>query len=256
MDIATVLGLIFGMLVMVASILIGGAPFSIFIDYPSIMCVFGGAVCAVMICFPMGTVLMFPKIFLKSILNKTPDVPKIIEQLVSLAEVARRDGLLALESRMADVQHPFIKLGVQMAVDGTRPEVIEDILRTEIESVAGRHSVGKNVIDQVGKYAPAFGMIGTLLGLVMMLSNMSDPSSIGGSMAVALLTTLYGAVLSNIMCLPIAEKLAFYNRAEIHSLELILKGVLAIQSGENPRIIEQKLSMVLHPKKRKSEKAA
>jgi chemotaxis protein MotA len=170
--------------------------------------------------------------------------------------VARRDGLLALDNRLGEVSHPFIKLGVQMAVDGTRPEVIEDLLRTEIDAVATRHSLGKGLVDQIGKFAPAFGMIGTLLGLVMMLNNMSDPSTIGAGMAVALLTTLYGAVLANMFCLPVSEKLAYYNRQEILSLELIVKGVLAIQSGENPRIIEQKLSIVLHPGNRKRNKAA
>lgn len=256
MDISTILGVLFGILIMVASILIGGAPFSIFIDYPSILCVFGGATCAVMICYPMRAMALLPFSFLKTVLNKSPNTPQIIEQIVSLAEVARRDGLLALESRLEEVPNPFIKLGVQMAVDGTKAEVIEEVLNTEISAISSRHALCKGVMDQLGKYAPAFGMIGTLMGLVMMLSNMSDPSAIGAGMAVALLTTMYGAVLSNLFCLPMSEKLAYYNREEIQSLELIVKGVMALQSGENPRVIEQKLQAVLHPKKRKQDKAA
>jgi chemotaxis protein MotA len=242
--------------VMIAAIIMGGSPFSVFVDYPSVMCVFGGAICAVMIGYPLKTVLTMPRVFLKAFINQAPDVPRIIEQLVALAVVARRDGLLALDNRLGDVSHPFIRLGVQMAIDGTRPEVIEDLLRTEIDSVAARHSLGKGLVDQLGRFAPAFGMIGTLLGLVMMLNNMSDPSTIGAGMAVALLTTLYGALLANMFCLPVSEKLAYYHRQEILSLELIVKGVLAIQSGENPRLIEQKLSMVLHPGNRLRKKAA
>lgn len=256
MDIATIIGLLGGALIMVASIFIGGAPFSIFIDYPSIMCVFGGALSAVLICYPVRTMKLLPFSFLKTILNSTPPTQQIVEQIVALAEVARRDGLLALEAKLEEVPNPFIKMGVQMAVDGTKPEVIEEILSTEIAAVASRHNLCKGVMDQLGKFAPAFGMIGTLLGLVMMLNNMSDPSAIGSGMAVALLTTLYGAILSNLFCLPMSEKLGFYNREEIRSLELILKGVMAIQSGENPRVIEQKLIATLHPKQRRTEKAA
>jgi chemotaxis protein MotA len=143
-----------------------------------------------------------------------------------------------------------------MAVDGTRRDVIEEILRNEIEAVSHRHALGKAVIDQIGRCAPAFGMIGTLLGLIMMLHNMNDPSSIGAGMAVALLTTLYGAVLSNLLCLPVSEKLAYYHREELHAMELIVKGVLAIQSGESPRLIDQKLRSVLHPDRPAYDKAA
>jgi chemotaxis protein MotA len=256
MDAATIVGVLFGIIIMLASIMIGGAPFSIFIDYPSILCVFGGATCAVLICYPFRAMALLPFAFLKTVLNKSPNTQLIIQQIVSLAEIARREGLLALESHLETVPNKFIKLGVQMAIDGTKPEVIEDVLNTEISAVAGRHSLCKGVMDQLGKYAPAFGMIGTLMGLVMMLNNMSDPSAIGSGMAVALLTTMYGAVLSNLFCLPMAEKLAFYNREEIQSLELIIKGVMSIQSGENPRVIEQKLQAVLHPKKRVAGKAA
>lgn len=256
MDISTIVGLLLGVFLMLASIMIGGAPFSIFIDYPSIMVVFGGALSAVMICYPLKAVFAMPKIMLKVVLNKEPNIQETITQIVSLAETARRDGLLALESRMSEIKDPFIKLGVQMAIDGTKPEVIEDIMRTEIESMASRHSFGKGIMDQIGKYAPAFGMIGTLMGLVMMLQNMSDPSAIGVGMAVALLTTMYGAVLSNMFALPFAEKLGFYNRSELHGKEIVIKGVMALQSGENPRVIEQKLSTFLHPKQRKQEKAA
>jgi chemotaxis protein MotA len=256
MDISTIVGVVFGVVIMAAAILIGGAPISNFVNLSSILCVFGGATCAVMICYPLRALTLLPFAFLKTILVKSPDTREIIQQIVALAEVARREGLLALEGRIQGVPNPFLKLGVQMAVDGTKPDVIEDVMNTEISALANRHSLCKGVMDQLGKYAPAFGMIGTLVGLVMMLNNMSDPSAIGGGMAVALLTTLYGAVLSNLFCLPMAEKLGFYNREEIQSLQLIVKGVMAIQSGENPRVIEQQLQAVLHPKNRTHRRAA
>ena len=189
-------------------------------------------------------------------LNKPPNVPELIETLVSLAETARRDGLLALEGRLAEVKNPFIVLGIQMAVDGTQPEVIEEILRTEMDSIATRHMQGKAVMDQAGRFAPAFGMIGTLLGLVMMLGNMDDPSAIGPGMAVALLTTLYGAMISNMFTIPFSEKLNYLNKQELLAMEIALRGIMGIQSGDNPRVIQQKLNTFLHPKLRTGSREA
>jgi chemotaxis protein MotA len=143
-----------------------------------------------------------------------------------------------------------------MAVDGTRPEVIEDIMRTEVDAITARHRDGKSVIDQMGRFAPAFGMIGTLMGLIMMLGNMSDPSGIGAGMAVALITTLYGAIISNGLFLPFAEKLAYLHKQEMLSLEIVIRGIMAIQSGENPRIVEQKLNTFLPPKLRPGDEEA
>ncbi|MDP6554945.1 MAG: MotA/TolQ/ExbB proton channel family protein, partial [Pirellulaceae bacterium] len=197
-----------------------------------------------------------PAVMLKVLMNKPADVKGVIAQLVSLAETARRDGLLALESRMDEVTNAFVKLGIQMAVDGTRPEIIEDIMRTEVDAIATRHQTGKGIMDQLGRFAPAFGMIGTLMGLIMMLSNMSDPSSIGAGMAVALITTLYGAIVANAIFMPFAEKLGYINKQELNSMEIIIRGVMAIQSGENPRVIEQKLNTFLPPKQRSNRDEA
>jgi chemotaxis protein MotA len=250
MDLATVIGVTLAIALIIGSIVMGGASFSTFIDIPSLLVVGGGALGAVLICFPLRTVLLVPGVTKKVFLNRATDYRAIINQLVSLAETARRDGLLALEAKLGQIDNPFIKLGIQMAIDGTRPEVIESILRSEMEAVATRHKDGKNLYDQMGKYAPAYGMIGTLLGLIMMLSNMSDPSGIGKGMAVALITTLYGSVVANVICLPFAEKLAFLNKQELLSLEIIIRGIMDIQSGENPRVIQQKLSTFLPPKQR------
>lgn len=257
MDLASLIGSLLGLTLIVVSILIApGATIGGFIDYPSIVMVLGGCIAATMTCFPLRNLFGLGKILKNVFLNRSEDLRTLIEQIVSLAETARRDGLLALESRLEDVSNPFLTLGVQMAVDGTRPEVIEDILRTEMDAVATRHRNGKNVVDQLGKFAPAFGMIGTLVGLVIMLGNMEDPAAIGPGMAVALLTTLYGAIVANVLFLPWSEKLANINRDELLAMEIIVRGILCIQSGENPRVIDQKLSTFLPPRLRKKAETA
>jgi chemotaxis protein MotA len=225
-------------------------------DVPSLLVVFGGAIAACLISFPLRTIRGSPQVVKKILFNRPEDYPALIAQIAHLAETARRDGLLALEHRLDEVAHPFIRLGVQLAVDGTRPEIIEDLMRTEIDALASRHREGKNLMDQMGRLTPAFGLIGTLIGLVMMLSNMSDPSSIGAGMAVALLTTLYGCLASHAIFLPFAEKLAYLNQQELYALEIITRGILAIQTGENPRVIEQKLSTFLTPQQRLPKRKA
>jgi len=256
MDIASVLGVIVAIGLIVSAILIGGGSFASFIDPASVMVVVGGAIAAAMISFPLKNFLGVFGVVMKVFFYKIESTEKLIEEIVSLAETARRDGLLALESRLDEIENSFVVLGIQMAVDGTRPEVIEDILRTELDAVATRHRDGKGLLDCMGRFAPAFGMIGTLMGLVIMLGDMSDPSKIGAGMAVALLTTLYGAIASNVVFLPFAEKLGFTNKQELLAMEIIIRGIMAIQSGENPRVIEQKLHTFLPPKLRAKNNAA
>ncbi|MBC7351101.1 MAG: MotA/TolQ/ExbB proton channel family protein [Thermogutta sp.] len=254
MDIASVIGILGGFLLIVVSIAIApGASAKAFIDYPSIMMVVGGAIAALLTSMPLRDVLKIGGVIKKVFFNKSDDVSALIQQIVSLAETARRDGLLALENRLPEISDPFIVLGVQMAVDGTRPEVMEDILRTEMDAVAARHQTGKLLFDQIGKFAPAFGMIGTLVGLIIMLGNMSDPNAIGPGMAVALLTTLYGAIVANVVALPMAEKLGHLSREEQIRMEIVVRGIMAIQAGENPRVIEQKLRTFVPPKARKQQ---
>lgn len=256
MDLSSTIGTLLALGLLGAAVIIAGAKFSAFADAPSGMVVIGGAVAAGMICVPLKNFFNIGKVVKCVFLNKTANVVELIEQIVSLAETARRDGLLALEGRIDEIDNDFIVLGIQMAVDGTRPEVIEDIMRTEIESVATRHRDGKYLLDQMGRFAPAFGMIGTLMGLIIMLGDMSDPSAIGAGMAVALITTLYGAIVSNIFFLPFAEKLGFINKQELLVMEIALRGILGIQSGDNPRVIEQTLSTFVPPKLRPSREAA
>ncbi len=257
MDIATLIGIVAGFTVMTIAISISpGATIKGFIDYPSIMCVLGGAAASVLASSPLRQFFSVFRVARKAFFNQQADIPAIIEQIVSLAETARRDGLLALEGRLEEVDNPFIVLGVQMAVDGTRPEVIEEILRNEMESVATRHRNGKLIVDQFAKYGPAFGMIGTLIGLIIMLGNMKDPDAIGPGMAVALITTLYGSIIANVVCLPLADKLAFISKHELLGMEIILRGIMGIQSGDNPRIIEQRLNTFVPPKHRVTSRKA
>ena len=256
MDIASLIGVLLAVGLIVTSIILGGGSFVAFLDPASGMVVVGGAFAAAMISFPLRNFFGIFGVALKVFFYKLDSVPRLIDEIVSLAETARRDGLLALESRLEEIENPFVILGVQMAVDGTRPEVMEDILRTELDAVATRHRDGKALLDCMGRFAPAFGMIGTLMGLIIMLGDMDDPSKIGQGMAVALLTTLYGAIVANVVCLPFAEKLGFTNKQELLAMEIIVRGIMAIQSGENPRVIEQKLNTFVPPKQRTSAEEA
>ena len=246
MDLATVLGIILAWLLVVGSILYGGDVFSYF-DAPSVMIVVGGAMAVTMAAFSLSQFFKMPRVMLRSIFVKPSDAVKLIAQLVELAEVARRDGILALENLTPEMEDAFLVRGIQMAVDGTDPEAIKTIMETEVENMIGRHERGKSILDALGKYAPAFGMIGTLIGLVAMLKNMDDPSSIGAGMAVALLTTLYGALIANCFAGPMGDKLALRSGEEVLSKIIIIQGVMAIQSGDNPRNVEAKLMTFLPP---------
>ncbi len=249
MDIATLIGLIVGSLLVLGAILLGG-DLGAYINAPSVMIVIGGATCATLASYPLARFLKLPTIVKKTIFAKPVETLALIRQIVELAEVARRDGILALEGMVEDMGDTFLIGGIQMAVDGTDPEIIQVIMETELENVLERHEAGKGMLDALGRYAPAFGMIGTLIGLVAMLSNMDDPSKIGAGMAAALLTTLYGALLANIMFLPMADKLALRSSEEALSRTIIIQGVMAIQSGDNPRAVESKLMTFLPPGQR------
>lgn len=216
-----------------------------FYDAPSVAIVFGGATACALISFPIHHVAGVAKVVKNCFLTKAADTNALIADMVRFAEVARREGILALENLTQSIKDPFLVTGVQLAVDGTDPDLIESILMSELESIEARHAEGKALFDNIGKYAPAFGMIGTLIGLVIMLKNMSDPASIGPAMATALLTTFYGSMISNLVALPLADKLALRSREELMLKLIIIKGVMSIQSGDNPRIVEQKLKTFL-----------
>jgi len=205
-DITTIVGLILGAILVTVGILIGGDIAS-YLNAPSVLIVVGGATAATMTAYPLARFLKMPKVLMKTIMSKSADPAEMIRQLVKLAEIARRDGILALENQIEQVDDEFLVSGIQMAVDGTDPEVIEQVMETDLSNLMERHESGKGLLDAMGRYAPAFGMIGTLIGLVAMLQNMDDPSKIGAGMAAALLTTLYGALLATVLFLPLADKL-------------------------------------------------
>lgn len=256
MDIATVIGLILGFAMMGGALFVMGSMghgevhLAGFVDPPAIMMVIGGALAVAMVGFPMRQFLSLALIVKKVFMHKAEDLTVLIEEIVTLAEVARRDGILALEHRAEEVSDPFVELGIRMAVDGTQSEAIAQILRSEIDAMSARHREGKKMLELMGRCGPAFGMIATLLGLVMMLGNLSDPDSIGPSMGVALIGTLYGATMANLICIPFGEKLSVISGEEALAKEIALQGILAIQAGDNPRIIQQKLVTYLPPKQR------
>lgn len=250
MDIATIIGLLMGIALLIYAIFSGGK-LEYFVNYPSMAIVIGGAMSAVLISFPLKAVTTLGKVAKNAFFAKSTDIAKVIQDMVSYAEVARRDGILSLENMTKDIDDEFVVKGIQMAVDGIDPELIEQILTSELDSLADRHDQGKSLLLAITKYAPAFGMIGTLFGLVIMLQNMDDPSKIGPGMAVAILTTLYGAVLANLFANPLADKLAKRSEEEQMLKMIIIKGVMSIQSGDNPRIVEQKLKTFLPPRIRR-----
>ncbi len=250
MDIATVIGIVLGFGLIVVSILLGGS-LTAFIDIPSLVVVLGGTVASTLTAFPLGSVLRFFGVFKTAFFAKPFDAVKTVKQLVELAETARRDGILSLEAKLAEGDFdPFLAQGLRMAIDGQDPAMIQAALEQEIEATMERHAEGKALFDTVGKYAPAFGMIGTLIGLVLMLGNLSDLESLGPAMAVALITTFYGSVVANAFALPIADKLALRSNQEVSAKLLMLRGILSIQAGDNPRMVQQKLLAFLNPKQK------
>jgi len=256
MDISTILGFCFCVLAIGGTMFFmgshgeGSLNLASFIDPPAIMMVLGGAMTVALIGFPLKRVLSMVLAVKGAMFHKSENPLHLIEQIVRMAEIARRDGLLALENKSKEIDDKFVALGIQMAVDGIKPETVEEVMRTEIEAMQSRHMEGKKVMDTIGRCGPAFGLVATLLGLIMMLGNLSDAGSIGPSMAMALIGTLYGVATANFIAIPLAEKLACFSHEEVMNKEIIVRGVLAIQSGDSPRIVQQKLSTFLPPKLR------
>lgn len=251
MDIATLIGIVLSFGLMIWAILMGG-PLSIFIDVPSIAIVFGGTFGVSLINFPLADVIGTIAIFKKTVLIKEPDTNKLIAQMIDFANKARKGGILSLQDQIDAIEDKFMVKALQMAVDGQEPAELKAMLLNEIDNIASRHGNGAQILDTMGAIAPAMGMVGTLIGLVQMLQNMSDPAAIGPAMAVALLTTFYGSVLANVLFIPMAGKLKTRSKTEILQKTVITEGMESILSGENPRIMEQRLHAYLAPKKRES----
>ena len=250
MDLATVLGMVlsFGL---IGLALASGGSIMLFVHGPSMLIVFGGTLGATLTHYPLGTVLRVGKVISKTFTSKIPSTEIIIDQFMDYANRARREGILALESVVKGIDDPYLRKGLQLTVDGLEPDSIQAILETEIGNTESRHEPGIDLLNALAAYAPALGMIGTVIGLVQMLQNMDDPSKIGPAMAVALITTFYGAVLANLVFLPMVGKLKQRSKEEVMIMEMQMEGILGISRGENPRIIREKLSSFQPPKSRK-----
>lgn len=253
LDIASILGLVICFVLCVFGIVTGEAGWTAlkdFLNMPSALITFGGAFFAVMASYSMADYIKGLKSF--ALIFRVPnlDTAQIIQKIIDLSNVARKEGLLSLEEAAADLDDAFLKKGILLIVDGTDPELVRGIMETELSSIDSRHKQNMSFWQDLGSMGPAWGMIGTLIGLINMLQRLSDPASIGPNMGVALITTLYGSLLANWICTPVASKLKANNDVEIMIKEIMVEGLLSIQAGENPRVIEEKLKSFLAPKDR------
>jgi chemotaxis protein MotA len=248
-DIATIIGLVAAFGLIIGSILTGGSLTS-FLDVPSMMIVIGGTFGVGLISFPMARVLSAMKVAINVFRYEVPDISEQNAQIIEFADTARKEGILSLEGSLSSIEDDFMKRGVQLLVDGIEPEKIEDLMYDELEGMETRHGTGAQIFETFASSAPALGLVGTLIGLVNMLQNMEDPSAIGPAMAVALLTTFYGALLANVVFTPVAGKLRIRHQEELQAKALVVKGLMGIARGENPRILAQQLEVELPPSQR------
>ncbi len=251
MDIATVIGMSVGFGLIIFTVLTGGAA-NFFLEPQSFLIVIGGTVAATLVNFPMPKVVKVIQVAKRAFSYQLPETTETIKTLVNLSTKARVDGLLALEQNIAETEDEFMKKGLRYLVDGMDADVVRNLLNTEIVSLEERHALGQNIFKTMGTFAPAFGMLGTLMGLIAMLSKLNDPSKIGTGMAVALVTTFWGVVVANVVCLPVAGKLKMRSEEEVKQMELIIEGLASIQAGDNPRTLQDKLTIFLAPNARET----
>ncbi len=254
MDIATIRGILVGFTVIITAIVAGGG-WQMFIHIPSMAITIGGMLCATLIHFSLPQFLGIFSVIKKTVIAKVPSQSELIQKMVNFAAINRRDGALALEQEIPNLDNIFFIKGLQMLVDGRDAEQIRDFMSIEIQYLENRHSTGKKILEFMGAAAPAFGMIGTLIGLVQMLRNLSSPDSIGAGMAVALLTTFYGALSANLIFIPLAGKLGIYSKAETTAIEMIVEGICAIAQGDNPTIVREKMQAFISQSRREEVKA-
>ncbi len=252
MDLGTVIGIVLIMALLMGAMSMG-VGVGAYIDIPSVLIVVGGSIGALMISFKPSQMKNFAKVFMIAIKPPEEDLGELIKKLVEFATKARKDGILALESEVNSEPNEFLKKGLSMAIDGSEPDTIRELLEIEMEQTSTRHKINGSIFNNWAGLAGAMGMVGTLIGLVAMLLNMADPSAIGPSMAVALLTTMYGAIIGNVFGTPIYNILTIRNDEETKVKEMILSGIMSIQSGDAPRVLEAKLLSYLAPNERVSQ---
>jgi chemotaxis protein MotA len=252
MDLGTIVGVGLGGAMILLGIITSGGNIMQFINLPSILVVVGGSFAAMLVGSPLSRMLGIMRYM--NLLLRVPsyEEERIISTLVNFSEKARREGLLALEDDLEEVEEEFMRKGIQLVVDGTDPDIIKSVLYNDLNQLEERHQVGIKLFDDWSKIAPAFGMIGTLAGLISMLANLDDASSIGPNMSLALITTMYGAMMANLLLIPFRNKLQDRNNNEVLVREVMIEGVLSIQSGDNPRILEEKLLSFLPPTRREA----
>ncbi len=250
MDLATLIGLI-GTLAAISTAILMGGSFSIFINGPGLMIVMAGTFTVVLMKYPLSVAVQAMKVAAKAFLNKMQSPSELIDKCIELSNIARKEGVLGLEQ--VEIENEFLKRGVMLVVDGNEPDFVRKMLSNDINLTIERHEEGQGIFKSIGDVAPAMGMIGTLIGLVQMMANMSDPKALGPAMAVALLTTLYGAVVANVLALPIADKLALRSKQERMTKSLVLEGITALQMGLNPRVVEDLLKTYLPGSQREAE---
>ncbi|MEZ5065289.1 MAG: motility protein A [bacterium] len=255
MDLGTVIGICIGMGLVFSAILSGGG-LILFFDIASLMIVFGGVISAILMSFPLPSVKQVPGVVGRAFLHKAASAEEILRLIIKYAEVARRDGMLALEEEADKAPDEFLRKALRLAVDGTDAELIGMILRLEVKSLDDRHRTGQEILRAGAEFAPAFGMIGTLIGLIQMLQVLDDPSKIGGGMAVALVTSFWGALLANTIFLPLANKLKNRSGEEKTIRKLVIEGITSIQGGDSPRIVKEKLNTFLAPNAREGAEKA
>lgn len=253
MDRGTWLGVISGIVLLSWALTMGGS-LRAFWDVPSVMITLGGTIAATLIAYPLPKLIGVLKVVKNAFVSSNNNVEQVIGLLVRLSERARREGLLALEEELANIQDPFLRRGLQLVIDGTPPEAVKEILEDDIYYSDQRHAQGQSIFESMGSSAPAFGMLGTIIGLIQMLRLLDKPEKIGPAMAVALVTTFYGSVLANLVFIPLAGKLRVKAGEEALFKGLMLQGILAIQAGENPRLVEEKLKCFIPPAEREKYK--
>lgn len=244
MDIATLIGLVGGFGLIATTIILGGNPGG-FIDIPSVVVVIGGTFAAAFVMFPLKTIIGTVKVAMKSLFFNSQDPNDLVKIITALAERARKESLVALEK--VPIEDAYLKKGIMLVADGSSEALVRSVMEIELDFMKQRHRQGQGVFKGMGMMAPAFGMIGTLIGLVNMLQNLDDPSSIGPAMAVALLTTFYGAVLANVVFIPISKKLEERSEEDALFMQIMIEGVASVQKGEHPSVVRDKLEAFLAP---------
>lgn len=255
MNISTIVGLVgsFGMMLM--SIIVSGSSLSLFADLPSLVMVVIGSFFAVMTALSISDALGMFKILGLTFSSPNYDMPGLIRKLLAFSDKARREGLLALEEELEDLDNEFMRKGLRLVVDGTDAAIVRNLLEIEMSQVAGRHGTKITVLNMWATLGPGFGMLGTVIGLIAMMKNLEDKASVGPNMALALITTLYGSILSNALLMPMTAKLKSQDADESQVMEMVIEGILSIQAGDNPRILAMKLLSYLNPVARKAVEA-